>query len=85
MGVIRTVLIVVIAVLATIFVIQNLASVEVSFFTWSIVAPRAAVFALLLIVGMIVGYSLHALQMALRPRNETPARPVAKSQPPSEM
>ncbi|NJO34286.1 MAG: DUF1049 domain-containing protein [Rhodospirillales bacterium] len=68
MGFLRTGLLVAITILSTIFVIQNLASVEVSFLTWSIVAPRAAVFALLLLLGLVAGYLLHAIQMALRPR-----------------
>lgn len=59
-GLIRTVLLVLITVLVTVFFIQNLASTEVAFLTWSISAPRAVVFALIFGLGWIVGYLVHA-------------------------
>ena len=59
---IRTIALVVIAMLATIFLIQNLATIEVAFLTWSISAPRAVIFLMVFAVGLAAGYLLHALQ-----------------------
>lgn len=60
----RTLSLVVIVVMATLFFVQNLASTEVAFATWSLSAPRAVVFALIFLLGMAMG----ALLMSLRRR-----------------
>lgn len=57
---IRTVALVVIAILATVFLIQNLATIEVAFLTGSISAPRAVIFLMLIGMGLIAGYLLRA-------------------------
>ena len=56
-GLIRTVVLVVIAIIAAIFFMQNFATTEVAFLTWSIVAPRAVVFLIVFGFGFVAGSS----------------------------
>ncbi|MEZ5971063.1 MAG: hypothetical protein R3C31_04575 [Hyphomonadaceae bacterium] len=67
----RTLGIVLLTVLATLFCVQNLTTIEVAFLTWSIAAPRALIFFMLLATGFILGFVTHAL------------RPSGKSHPPT--
>ena len=46
--------------LAVLFIIQNVAVVEVQFLFWSIQVSRALLIFLLLAVGIIVGWFLHS-------------------------
>jgi uncharacterized integral membrane protein len=64
LGLIRTIALVVVVIVATAFFIQNLATTEVVFLTWSIAAPRAVVFFLIFVLGWVAGY----LTSAIRPR-----------------
>lgn len=64
LGLVRTAALVFITILVTVFFIQNLATTEVAFLTWSIAAPRAVVFLLAFVLGLTFGYLL----CALRPR-----------------
>lgn len=66
LSLIRTIGLVVIAIVAMIFFIQNLTTIEVAFLTWSISAPRAVIFLIVFAMGLIAGYLLHAL----RPRRQ---------------
>lgn len=66
-GLIRTLGLVVIAVVAAVFFIQNLATIEVAFLTWSISAPRAVIFLMVFGMGLVAGYLLHVL----RPRQQS--------------
>ena len=77
LGLIRTIALVSITIVATVFFIQNLASTEVAFMTWSIVAPRASVFFLIFIMGGVAGYLLRAI----RPRRRPKPADVAASKP----
>lgn len=61
LGLIRTIGLFVIALLAMTFLIQNLATIEVAFLTWSISAPRAVIFLMLFGLGLVAGYLLSAL------------------------
>jgi lipopolysaccharide assembly protein A len=61
LGLIRTLGLVVIAVVAAVFFIQDLATIEVAFLTWSISAPRAFIFLLVFGMGLTAGYLLSAL------------------------
>lgn len=72
----RTVALVAITVLVTIFSVQNLASTEVVFLTWSVNAPRALIYFLLFVLGLATGFLIRALR---------PKRPPAgpKSAPPT--
>ena len=67
LGLIRTLGLVVIAVVAVVFFIQNLTTIEVAFLTWSVSAPRAVIFLMVFGMGLIAGYLLHAL----RPRRQS--------------
>lgn len=58
----RTLALVLITILATIFFVQNLATTEVAFITWSIAAPRAVVFVIVFALGWLTGYLVHALR-----------------------
>ena len=62
LSLIRTIGLVVIAMVATIFFVQNLATIEVAFLTWSISAPRAFIFLMVFGMGAIAGYLLGALR-----------------------
>lgn len=59
---IRTIWIVILTVLATLFCVQNLATIEVAFLTWSFAAPRALIFFVLLLAGFVLGLLAHALR-----------------------
>lgn len=72
----RTIGIVLLTMLATLFCVQNLATIEVAFLTWSIAAPRALIFLVLLAAGFVLGFLAHAL----RPRS-TPAPPASAALP----
>lgn len=69
LSLVRTIGLVAIAVVAAIFLIQNLATIEVAFLTWSISAPRAVVFIMVFAAGLIAGYLLHAFRPRRRPRD----------------
>lgn len=69
-GLIRTGLLIVITVTVTVFFIQNLATTEVAFLTWSISAPRAVVFALIFALGWVVGYLVHAFTPRGQPKQD---------------
>jgi len=62
LGLARTIALIAVAIVAVVFLIQNLATIEVAFLTWSIAAPRAIVFALLFAAGLLAGYLLNALR-----------------------
>lgn len=71
LGLVRAIGLVVFAIIAVTFLVQNLATIEVAFLTWSISAPRAVVFVMLFVAGLMAGYLLRAL----RPRQQpTPRR-----------
>jgi uncharacterized integral membrane protein len=67
LSLIRTLGLFAIAIVAAFFFIQNLATIEVAFLTWSISAPRAVIFLMVFGMGLIAGYLLHAL----RPRQHS--------------
>jgi uncharacterized integral membrane protein len=73
LGLIRTIGLILITMLATVFFIQNLATAEVAFLFWSISAPRAVIFLLVFVSGLIGGYLLNALRPK-RPRAPSQAR-----------
>jgi putative membrane protein len=62
LSLIRTTGLIIVAIIALVFLIQNLATIEVAFLTWSISAPRAVVFLMVFAMGLIAGYLLHALR-----------------------
>ena len=69
----RTLALVAITVLVTIFSVQNLASTEVAFLTWSINAPRALIYFLLFALGLATGFLIRALWPKRPPAAPKPA------------
>jgi uncharacterized integral membrane protein len=60
--ILRTVLIAVLVGLLVIFVIQNVATVEVNFLAWSMSLPRAVLYLVLLALGGLVGWLVRYYQ-----------------------
>ncbi len=81
MGLLRGILIGLIALIALVFVVQNLATIEVAFLTWSFAAPRAFVFVLLFALGLIGGYLAHAVRIQFRRPRQAAESSVAKAPP----
>jgi putative membrane protein len=51
--------ILILAGLAVLFIIQNVAIVEIQFLFWAIQMPRSLLIFLLLAIGVIIGWFLH--------------------------
>ncbi|MEQ1617760.1 MAG: hypothetical protein ABL883_05400 [Terricaulis sp.] len=81
MGLFRGILVGLIALVALVFLVQNLATIEVAFLTWSFAAPRALVFVLLFAVGLIAGYLVHAVRMQVRRSKQVAAKAVSETPP----
>jgi len=64
----RMIGVVLLTMLATLFCVQNLTTIEVAFLTWSIAAPRALIFFVLLITGFVLGFLSHALRPRSKPK-----------------
>jgi putative membrane protein len=58
--------------LATVFIIQNVATVDVHFLFWSIAMSRALLIVFALIIGFVFGWIVHAY-LALRRSKARPA------------
>jgi len=58
--------------LATIFIIQNVAAVDVRFLFWSIAMSRALLIVFAIVIGFVFGWIVHAY-LALRRSNARPA------------
>jgi putative membrane protein len=56
----KLVLILILASLAVIFIVQNVAAVEVSFLLWSISMSRALLIFFTLVTGIILGWFLNS-------------------------
>ena len=77
----KLVLVLILASLAVIFIIQNVAAVEVSFLLWSISMSRALLIFFTLVIGIILGWFLNSyfqyrkateeLSEKSRPRSKT--------------
>lgn len=61
-------LVLVLVGLAVIFVIQNVAIVEIQFLLWSFQMSRSLLIFLLLVIGVIIGWFLHAFLRHKRSR-----------------
>lgn len=75
LAILRTVVLVVVVVLVTLFVVQNLAATEVAFLTWSIGAPRAVVYVLIFLLGLAAGALLISFRPRAKRRIEPPPSP----------
>ena len=76
----RTIGVVLLTMLATLFCVQNLTTIEVAFLTWSIAAPRALIFFVLLAAGFVLGFLSHALRPRSEPKPSANAAPSPVSQ-----
>ena len=63
---VRTTMIVVLAVLLTLFVVQNLAPTEVNFMAWSIEAPRAVSVLASMAIGLAFGFLASTFRRSAR-------------------
>lgn len=57
---VRLIVILVLASIGVVFIVQNVAAVEVSFLFWSISLSRSLLIFFTLIIGLIIGWFLHA-------------------------
>jgi len=67
---IKFILIIILASLAVIFITQNVAVVEVSFFFWSISMSRALLILFLLVIGFCLGWFLHSYLLYQKSKDE---------------
>ena len=56
----KLILILVLSAFVVLFIIQNVAMVEIQFLFWSLQMSRALMMFLLLAIGIIIGWFLHA-------------------------
>ncbi|MBN1381811.1 MAG: LapA family protein [Deltaproteobacteria bacterium] len=56
----KLILVVILAGLAVLFIIQNVAIVEIQFLLWSIQISRSLLIFLLIAMGIIIGWFLHS-------------------------
>lgn len=66
---IKVALILILLALLTIFIIQNVTAVEVSFLFWTILLSRAVLIFLTFVIGFLSGWVMHSL---LRYRKDRP-------------
>jgi putative membrane protein len=62
----RKSMLVIVAVLLTIFVLQNIATIQVNFLTWSMAIPSSLAILLVFGLGLASGYLLHAVRAVRR-------------------
>lgn len=55
----KLVVILILAGLAVLFIIQNVAAVEIQFLVWSLQISRSLLMLLMLLIGMGIGWGLH--------------------------
>ena len=55
----KLVVILILAGPAALFIIQNVASVEIQFLVWSLQISRSLLMLLMLLIGMAIGWGLH--------------------------
>lgn len=60
---VKLILSLVLAGLAVLFIVQNVAVVEIRFLFWTISMSRALFMFFLLAIGVVVGWSLHSLHV----------------------
>lgn len=57
---------IVLAIIAALFIVQNITPVEIRFLFWQLSMSRALMMLFLLLTGMIIGWLLHAIFVARR-------------------
>jgi len=55
----KLILMLLLAGLSILFIVQNVAMVEIQFIVWSVKVPRSLLMFLLLAIGLIIGWFLH--------------------------
>jgi putative membrane protein len=55
----KLIVVVVLAALGALFIVQNVAVVEIQFLFWSITMSRSLLIVLLLVLGIAIGWLLH--------------------------
>ena len=66
----KLIAIIILVSIAAIFLVQNVAAVEVTFLFWSISMSRALLIFFTLIIGFILGWSLHSYLSYRKAKNE---------------
>ncbi|MEJ2093809.1 MAG: lipopolysaccharide assembly protein LapA domain-containing protein [Gammaproteobacteria bacterium] len=61
---------IILILLSTIFIVQNLEIVEVHFFLWQLNISRAVLVILLLLIGFLIGWLLHGYFQRYKSRQE---------------
>ena len=61
---------IILILLSTIFIVQNLEIVEVHFFLWQLNISRAVLVILLLLIGYLIGWLLHGYFQHYKSRQE---------------
>lgn len=67
----KLIAIIILVSIAAIFLVQNVAAVEVTFLFWSISMSRALLIFFTLIIGFILGWSLHGYLSYRKAKNES--------------
>ena len=66
----KLIAIIIMVSIAAIFLVQNVAAVEVTFLFWSISLSRALLIFFTLVIGFILGWSLHSYLSYRKAKNE---------------
>jgi len=66
----KLIAIIILASVTVLFITQNVAAVEVSFLFWSISMSRALLIFFTLVIGFILGWSLHSYLSYRKAKNE---------------
>ena len=57
-----------VGVLAVVFIVQNVETVEITFLAWTFSAPRAAMLVVILFIGIFVGWVVSSLGRGIKQR-----------------
>lgn len=68
----KLIVIIILASVVVIFITQNVSVVELSFLFWSISMSRALLIFFTLVIGFILGWSLHSYLSYRKAKNEAP-------------
>lgn len=63
---IKLILVLILSGLAVLFIVQNVAVVEIQFLIWSLSLSRSLLMFLLLAIGVVVGWLLHSYMLHRR-------------------
>jgi len=66
------ILVLALAGIALVFIIQNVAAVEVNFLLWTVSISRALLIIFTLVIGFLLGWFLHSFYSYRKSKPETP-------------